>query len=128
MELVGPDHATDRVPAARLVEAGETGVVAGDLDEHLGAGIDEELEIAGHLVVLPDVVGDRDADVDLTATGVGIPASGVRIQVQLLAFLTAVTPRLPREHRALVSGLGRGGFRLSHAEVSVAQQRPGQRR
>ena len=105
VELVGPDHTSDDVAPEFLVELRSTHPESGDLGEHLGAVGDEVVKIAGHQVVLPDVVGNRDPDVMCPGAGIRIPPTGVGIEVQLLAFLPAVAARLPWEHRARISGV-----------------------
>ena len=122
VELIRPDHTADDVAPQWLVELRPAHPEPGYLGEHLGAVGDEVLQIAGHLVVLPDVVGHRDSDVVGPCAGIGVPTSGVRIEVQLLTFFPAVAARLPREHRSRVSGIAGGAPGRRQPALAVAKQ------
>ena len=60
MVLVGTDHPADHVAIASRVVCGDARPEASDLDEDLRAEEGQELDVVGRLVVLPDVVGDRE--------------------------------------------------------------------
>ncbi len=121
--LVGAHHATDLVPIARAVVGGQRCEEACDLDDELRAVEAQERQIAGDLVVLPDVVGDRQTDVALAVRVVGHPPARPRVQVDDLALLAAVAPALPREHRAGEPFGARRAHGLRQAPVPIAQQR-----
>ncbi len=103
MELVGADDSPDRVAAAVVVKVGQAHPETCDLDQHLGSVVDEKLAITGHLIVLPRVVRDGEADMMCPRTGIRIPPAGLRIQVKFLAHFAPVTARLPGIHRAEVA-------------------------
>ena len=128
VELVGADDAPDDVAAVGVVVLGEAHPEPRNLDEHLAAAVGEEIAVGGGLVVLPDVVGDREADVVRTGAGIRVPPSRVRVQVQAGALLAPVAAGLPREHRALVAGLLRGLACLGQTPDPVHEQLAGERR
>ncbi len=96
--LVGPHDPLDLVPVERTVVGGETGEEPGDLHQDLTAPVPKKLEVSGHLVVLPDVVGHRDVDMALAAGVVGDPSARPRVQVEPLALLPPVAAALPGVH------------------------------
>src|SRR5690606_32234539 len=120
--FVGAHDAADLVAAGGGVEHGQRGEEAGDLDEHLGAPVGHG---AGGQVVVPDVVGDGQADVALQVGGVGQPAAGVGVEVEGLGLLAAVAAALPGEHGAVVAGGAGGGAGLAEAAPAVAQRAAG---
>jgi len=123
VELVRPHDAVNLVAAARLVQRRDARPEARDLEDQLGAVELQELEVARHLVVLPDVVGDRGPDVTLQVRVVRHPVSGARVQVHLLRLLLAVASALPREHRTLETCVPRRGACLVEPAVTVQEQR-----
>ncbi len=124
--LVGAEHAADRPVSEVPVVGGGRGPEAGDLQQRLGAGRGEEVPIPGGLVVLPDVVRDRRADVPLEVAVVRQPAAGQGVEVQLLGLLPAVARALPRVHRpAQPDLLGLPAGRVE-AAVAVAEHGAGE--
>ena len=99
MELVGPHHAVDLVAVPLGVVVRDRGPEARDLEHHLGAVVPQELEVAGGLVVLPDVVEDGGAHVALVVAEVGLPLPREGVEVHDLGLLLAVAAALPGEHR-----------------------------
>src|SRR5215217_5706318 len=79
--LVRPHHPADLVAVGGVVVAGDAGPEAGDLQQHLGAVGGQERQVAGDLVVLPDVVGDGEVDVALAVGAVEQPAARAWVQV-----------------------------------------------
>ena len=126
--LVGTHHAADLVAVERAVVAGDRAPEARDLDDQLRPEAAQEAEVAGDLVVLPDVVGDRGVDVPLQRGIVGDPAPRAGVQVSALRLLPSVAAALPGEHRTVVARLLRGPPRLSQPPVAVAKQRAGESR
>src|SRR5690606_11300604 len=118
MELVGADDAVDLVAAARRVEAGDAAPEPRDLEYQLGAVELHELDVAGHLIVVPDVVRNRAADMPLQIRVVGDPAARPRVQVHRLRLFLPVAAALPRKHRARVSGAARGSARLGETAIA----------
>ena len=98
----------------------------GDLDEDLGAIVLQETLVAGGLVVLPDAVGHRQADVPLPMGVVGHPLSVAEIQELRRGFVAPVAAGLPGEHRAVKavgpSQIPRGG----QPAVAVQQKTAGE--
>jgi hypothetical protein len=123
VEFVRPHDATNHVSVLGPVVGGDARPEPGDLEEQLGAELDHEVAIAGHLVVLPHVVGDRDAHVTLAVRRVRKPSARQRIQMEPLVLLAAVASRLPREHRSLEARLASGLASFREAAVPVEQQR-----
>ena len=120
VEFVRAHHPADDVPVAVAIVGGGAGEEPGDLEDHLGALQREEFAVAGGLVVLPDVAGDRDADVALQVGRVRQPAARLRVEVQQGALLpcrrcrTAMgtwrprdRPRAPLAARRAGDGSGR---------------------
>ena len=75
VELIGSDNPTNHVAALGFIELSAADPEPGDLGQHLGAVLDQVLQVAGDLVVLPDVVGDGDPDVMGPGAGIRVPAS-----------------------------------------------------
>ena len=126
MKLVGPHHPGDVEAVGRGVVGRQAHEVAGDLDHQLGARVDEEAQIRGGTVVLPDAVGDGQAHVPLPVGVVGHPRVGAQVVQRARCLLPTVAAALPREHRPVQPGGPGGGPRLVQAAVAVVQQRPGQ--
>ena len=107
--LVGPGHAVDaEAPAAALGEEPEPHPEARGLDQHLGALVEQEPEVARDAVVLVHRVGDVGVDVVLRGAG-RVPRRG------LLAV-----DRAPRIERARVADLlGAAARRAEHPDAEV---------
>jgi len=105
-----------------VIKVGQSHPETGDLDQHLGAVVDEKLAVAGHLVVLPRVVRDGEADMMCARAGIRIPPSGLRIEVEFLADLASVAARLPGIHRAEIARPLCGTSRLRKPAISIKQQ------
>ena len=125
VELVGPDDALDAEAFVSVVVAGQADQEARDLGEHLRAVVDQVGQVPGDLIELPRVVGDGDTDVVRPGTGVRIPATAARIEMQPLAFLASVAAGLPGKHRARMARRAGRVTCLVQSPVAVSQQRPG---
>ena len=104
VEFVGTDHPVDVVAILLRVVCRSAHPEPGDFGEHFGSVVDQIRQVAGHLVELPRVVRDGDADVMSKVAGIGVPPTRPRIQVQLWAFLASVAAGLPGVHRTAVAG------------------------
>ena len=122
VELVWAHDAVDLVPVALRVEVGDGGPEAGDVEHHLGAVVEQELQVIGRLVVAPDVVEDIRADVALVVAQVRLPLTRLGVDVHLLGLFLAVRAALPGEHRPLVACLSGRRAGLVHAPVAVHQE------
>ena len=112
--LVGPGHAVDaEAPVAALGEEPEAHPEARRLDEHLGALVEQEPEVAGDAVVLVHRVGDVGVDVVLRGAG-RVPRRG------LLAV-----DRPPRVERARVADLLRAAARGAEHPDAEVERLPG---
>jgi hypothetical protein len=76
VELVRAHDAVDLPPIALRVEVGDRCPEARDLQHHLGAAVAQEVELVRSLVVVPDRVEDRRADVTLVAAEIRVPLAG----------------------------------------------------
>ena len=110
VELVGTHDVIDRVALAFGVIGGERGEEPCDGDDEVGALVQQELQVAGGLVVLPGAVRHPEAHVPLQVRVVGHPLGGERIEQPTGCHVVAGDPALPREHRARVAGACRGGL------------------
>jgi hypothetical protein len=119
MELVRAHNTANIVTAACFVPLRYAGPEAGDLEHQLGAERVEELGITGGLVVLPNIVGDRRADMALKMRVVLDPIAGSRVKIHDVGFFSPITAALPRVHRAAESGLPGSPARLIEAPVAV---------
>ena len=126
--LVGAHHAHDLVPVERGIEPGDAGPEAADLEDHLRPVVGHELDVAGHLVVLPDVVGDGHVDVALEMRRVGQPTTRQGVEVDDLCLLAPVAAALPGIHGAPEAGLVGGPAGLRQSPVPVQEQRSHQLR
>ncbi len=122
VELVGSHHSDDLVAIGDRIPLRDGGPEPRDLEEHLGAIAGEELHVPRDEEVHPGVVGDCDVDVTLAEGRVGDPVAGLRIQVHDLALLSPVAPRLPREHRPVMPGGGRGTTRRRQPPEAVPEK------
>src|SRR5262249_25084463 len=122
MELVRADDASDRVAAAAVIKVGQAHPETCDLDQHLGAIVDEILAVTGHLIVLPHIVSGSETDVMGTRTGIRIPPSGLRIELEFLAHLPPVTARLPGIHCAEIACPARCATGLRKPPISIKEQ------
>ncbi len=116
MELIGPDDAVDAVAITVFVICRPADPESCDLRQHLGAVVDQVRQVPRDLIELPDVIGDRDADMVRAMAGIGIPAPGTGIQMQFRAFLAAIAAGLPRKHRA---GVTRRAWRRGGPPLTV---------
>jgi hypothetical protein len=71
MKFVGSHDAANFVAAALVIEACHARPKARDFKDKFGAVRLQELDIQGHLIVLPDVIGDGTANVPLQVGIVG---------------------------------------------------------
>ncbi len=124
MVLVRTHDAPDIVAAIDLVVGGDARPEARDFDQNLGAVEVHELVVFGDLVVMPDVVGDGGIDMTLAIREIGNPAPRTWIEVQFLAFLTAVAAALPGKCGALVTEVVCCAACLRKTAVAITQQRP----
>ncbi len=76
------------------------------------------------MVVVPDGVEDRRADVPLVAAEVRLPPPGQRVEVDGLRLLLPVAAALPRVHRPAVAACARGLPGLADPSVAVHEQSP----
>ena len=74
------------------------------IKDQFGAVRVQKLDIPSHLKVLPDVVGDRAANMALQEGIVLNPALGMGIEIECLGCLLAIAAALPWKHCALKSG------------------------
>ena len=75
MKFIWTDDAVNLIPLTNVVEVGNTGPEARDLEDQLGTIELHELDVLRDLEVLPHVVRDRAADVSLQVRMVRKPAS-----------------------------------------------------
>jgi hypothetical protein len=122
MELVRAHDAVYLVAVALGVEVSDRRPEARDLQHHLGSVVQQELEVAGRLVVAPDVVEDVRAHVPLVVGKIGLPLPRLGVEVHRLGLLLAVGTALPRVHSPRVAGLFSCRAGLAHAAVAVHQQ------
>src|SRR3990172_6735185 len=108
VEFIGTHHTANVISVIGGVVLGDADEKAGNGHQHLGAVRGEKVDVGGHLVVLPDVVGHRQADMTLPAGVVRHPTLRVFVPQLYRRLLAAVAPALPRVHGALVSGELRG--------------------
>ena len=101
MKLVWSHDAVDLVASALIVEMGDAGPEARDLEHQLGAVKPQKLDVVSDLKVLPDVIGDGAPHVALQVRVIRHPALRARVQIEFLRFFLSVAPALPREHGSL---------------------------
>ncbi|EKD37144.1 MAG: hypothetical protein ACD_75C01237G0001, partial [uncultured bacterium] len=89
MKFVGTHDPRYLIAVEGAVEAGQTGPEPGDLQDDFCAIEGHEVEIAGHLVVEPDIIGHGDIDMTLQLGAVPDPVPGLGIEMQGLGFLPA---------------------------------------
>ena len=125
--LIGAHHPGDVEAVRRRVVGSQGRKQPRDLDDQLGAAFGEPGQVAGGLVVLPGVVGDGQADVQLPAGVVRHPSTGSQVEQLGRGLFPAVAAALPREHCSRQAG-GAGGLAGGvQAAPAIVQQRPGHR-